>query len=269
MRADLHLHSRWSDGSDDIASIMRELSETGVTMASVTDHDTVAHLEDLEREADISGIRAIPGIEISAFDPETKKKAHILGYAFTSTRAIAELCQPVLERRNAATIGKIGILMDNGWDIDLETVRRENGYPQTLYKQHIMVSLANRALADGIYGTVYKSLFKGTGICSGDIEYPDYRDAIRAIHECGGLAVLAHPGQQDLFGEFHRMALSGLDGIEYYHEAHRLEDHKKIAAFAEEHGLCLTGGSDSHGSMGSFHRPGAITAPRSVFTVLG
>jgi len=267
MRADMHIHSRWSDGSDTIAEIMEELRDCGVTMASVTDHDTTAHLDDLDREARERRIRPVSGIEISAFDPGTGKKAHILGYGFTSTRSIDTLCAPVLERRAGATAEKIALLAEAGYDVDLETVRIDNGYPKTLYKQHIMVSLMLRGIADSIYGDLYRTLFKGLGICAGDIEYPDYREAIRCIHEDGGLAVLAHAGQQDLYGEIPIMVREKLDGIEYYHEAHNLADHKKILALSAEYSLFLTGGSDSHGTLGSYHRPGSITAPRSIFSL--
>ncbi len=266
MRADLHAHSAHSDGSDTIERVVALAAECGVTHLSVTDHDTVSHVEELREEGGKAGMATVSGIEISAFDPATGRKVHVLGYGFSSTAAIRGLCDPVLRAREEATLGKIETLARMGYPVSEERVRKANGNPRTLYKQHIMKLLVDEGVSESVYGRPYRELFGKGGPCSGDIRYPDCREAVAAVAEDGGLAVLAHPGQQGILDLVPLLVDAGLRGIEFYHESHRLEDHKSILAFSARYGLFLTGGSDSHGSLGSVHRVGGITAPHSVFS---
>lgn len=263
-RADLHIHSTWSDGSMSVAGIMAALSDCGVTHASVTDHDTVAHLPELFEEGSKAGIAVVSGVEISACDPASGRKVHVLGYGFEDPAAVGDFCAPTLAARGRATLEKLAILNGLGYELSEEEVFAENGSPRVLYKQHIMKCLKNRALADGIYGDTYRKLFKSGGPCAGDIGYPDCRDAVLAVAAAGGFAVLAHPAQGSVFDLVPELTELGLAGIEFYHESHCLEHHREILRLARAHGLVLTGGSDSHGTLGSLHEPGSITAPHSL-----
>lgn len=263
-RADLHIHSTWSDGSMTMAEIMETLAGSGVTHASVTDHDTVAHLPELFAEGNRAGIAVVAGIEISACDPASGRKVHVLGYGLENAAVMGNFCAPTLDARGRATLEKLAILNGLGFALSEEEARAENGNPPILYKQHLMKCLVSRGQADGIYGNTYKKLFKSGGPCAGDIAYPDCRDAVRAIVAAGGFAVLAHPAQGAVFDLVPELRELGLAGIEFYHESHCLEHHREILRLAGIHGLALTGGSDSHGTLGSLHEPGGITAPRSL-----
>lgn len=84
------------------------------------------------------------------------------------------------------------------------------------------------------------------------------KDVIRAIHEAGGVAVLAHPACYWAINLDHfvkGMVKLGLDGIEVFYpyrrhrgivKFHRAASVKKIG---EKYNLILTGGSDSHGEI--------------------
>src|SRR5574337_304948 len=80
MKADLHVHSTYSDGSDSIEMVMREEQLNGVTHLSFVDHDKKAGLLEAQRLGEHYGIEVIPGIEISAYDVKRDLKVHILGY---------------------------------------------------------------------------------------------------------------------------------------------------------------------------------------------
>jgi predicted metal-dependent phosphoesterase TrpH len=78
-------------------------------------------------------------------------------------------------------------------------------------------------------------------------------ETIDMIHQVGGLAVLAHPGQLDPEMRaqslvIKELALRGLDGIECYYPTHTRKIRKKLKAIATEHNLIVTGGSDFHGN---------------------
>jgi predicted metal-dependent phosphoesterase TrpH len=72
-------------------------------------------------------------------------------------------------------------------------------------------------------------------------------DAIAMIHDAGGLAVLAHPGQSGTRKRIEALVGTGLDGIEVRHPSHNAEDITRLSALAEHFGLVPSGGSDWHG----------------------
>lgn len=110
-----------------------------------------------------------------------------------------------------------------------------------------MDDLVQRGKAPEMFGTFYQTVFKHGGICDFDIRYPSPLEALRAIKDAGGLAVLAHSGQQQNFCIIPELAKQGLDGLELNHHANHAKDHTIIRRYAEEYGLFLTGGSDFHG----------------------
>lgn len=67
LKAELHVHSRFSDGLDSVETLLREAIKKGIEVISITDHDTVnGSLSAIEFvEAEKLGIVVIPGIEIS------------------------------------------------------------------------------------------------------------------------------------------------------------------------------------------------------------
>jgi phosphoribosyl 1,2-cyclic phosphate 1,2-diphosphodiesterase len=289
MLGDLHIHTRFSDGSYEVREALAEASRRGLSYLSFVDHDTVeqtgaalAVAQAMVRDSAVSGAEnpgsvggvgfvgrpplVIPGVEISAYDFDRDRKVHILGYGYDEEAAsIRALCDPLIRRRHENTLKQIGALREAGYPVDEDAVRAvatgEEGAGKWLYKQHVMLVLIAAGRADAIYGLLYRSLFKGEGICAGDIEYVDARDAVRAVSEDGGLAVLAHPGQTDSWEMVPELVDAGLTGIELYHEDHGKADYRRSREASERHGLFLSGGADDHGAWGSEHRMGEIRAP--------
>ena len=93
-------------------------------------------------------------------------------------------------------------------------------------------------------------------------EYPDVKEVLELIHSAGGIAVLAHPvpyRNEELLEELTGL---GLDGVEVWHPDQSETDSARLAAFAAEHGLLTTGGSDFHGMYTPAARPlGSTAAP--------
>lgn len=268
MRADFHVHTDISDGSLGLRETIQVAKENGVTHMAITNHDTVKGLKEAVKEGDRKGIIIIPGIEISAYDFVNKKKVHILGYNFElEGKNIRKLCDPILERRNENSICQIDILKINGYKINTQNILRKSVNSEVIYKQHIMAELIEKGYTDEIYSDLYKKLFKKGGICSGDIEYVDVFEAVKAIKADNGIAVLAHPGQLDSYGIIDELVAQGLDGIELNHMDHTEEDVTKIKEYSDKYGLILTGGSDFHGEYGSSIKIGEITAPNEYISI--
>ncbi len=268
MRADFHVHTDISDGSLGLRETIQVAKENGVTHMAITNHDTVKGLKEAVKEGDRKGIIIIPGIEISAYDFVNKKKVHILGYNFElEGKNIRKLCDPILERRNENSIRQIDILKINGYKINTQNILRKSVNSEVIYKQHIMAELIEKGYTDEIYSDLYKKLFKKGGICSGDIEYVDVFEAVKAIKADNGIAVLAHPGQLDSYGIIDELVAQGLDGIELNHMDHTEEDVTKIKEYSDKYGLILTGGSDFHGEYGSSIKIGEIMAPNEYIRI--
>ncbi|MDC7218428.1 MAG: PHP domain-containing protein [Spirochaetales bacterium] len=260
--ADLHVHSRHSDGSQTVEELIRLAAEKGLRAISLTDHDTISSLGEALEWGEKLGVQVIPGIEISAYDYGKGRKIHLLGYDFNREAPhLTALCSPLRQKRHENTLRQIDLLEKAGYPVTLTEVEEEAAEAPCLYKQHIMMILIRKGLTDSLYSSLYKELFKGGGICRGDIEYVDVFDALDAIRADGGKAVLAHPGQQYSFDLIPTLAERGLWGLEFNHEDHSEEDKARIRELAEQYGLALTGGSDTHGDYGSGCALGEICAP--------
>ncbi|MDP2903934.1 MAG: PHP domain-containing protein, partial [Methylovulum sp.] len=62
---DLHCHSTASDGSLSPTAVVHRAHQHGVTALALTDHDTTAGLAEAQISATATGIKLIPGIELS------------------------------------------------------------------------------------------------------------------------------------------------------------------------------------------------------------
>lgn len=242
MRADLHIHSTISDGSDTIEQITEMAKKQGLDAIAITDHDTMAHIPLIPQ---VTGLLVIGGVEISAAYRATNTRTHILGYGIRRPEIITALTTSQLEARNHNSERQATILMRLGYKIDMDQLSRADG--KYLYKQHIMDWLVTTKQAPDMFGSFYQKIFKNGGVCAFDIDYIDTPEAISAIKAAGGLAVLAHPGQQKNFGLIPKLVELGLDGLELNHHTHCPEDRETIREYARQYGLFLTGGSDHHG----------------------
>ena len=77
LNIDLHTHSNCSDGSLSPAELVARAAAAGVQVLALTDHDTVAGLEEAQRAAGEHGMQLVPGVEISA--SWRAQAIHVLG----------------------------------------------------------------------------------------------------------------------------------------------------------------------------------------------
>jgi predicted metal-dependent phosphoesterase TrpH len=245
IKADLHMHSTVSDGSFTIPELIEFAKKKGLDAIAVTDHDTVSHFQQIPQIE--HRVKVIPGIEISAYDYENNFKVHMLGYGIRYPEIVEKVVQPTLLARHENSLKQIRILNKNGYDINTEELRVADG--KYIYKQHIMEYLLRRGKVSEMFGDFYYSVFKNNGICDFDIQYISPIEALNTIKEAGGLAVLAHSGQQQNFCLIPELSKNGLDGLEVNHHSNSESDKIIIRRYAEKYGLFLTGGSDFHGEF--------------------
>lgn len=261
MKADLHIHTNYSDSSLGLAHTLMRAKQRGLDQVSITDHDRFDHwplIEELAGDLDLS---CVIGIEISACDPASGRKVHILGYDFDPKKtAIKQLCAPILERRDQRSRDQMARLEEFGISIERTKIQDLARFSKTIYKQHILQVLTEAGIADGVVGEFYQTHFKGGGICAGDIQYVSAFDAIEAIKADGGLAVLAHPGESQVFDLVPSLIEAGLDAIERNHPRHD----EAMLRLVDSFDLITTGGSDYHANYGPFDGLGQFLSPHFI-----
>lgn len=254
---DLHLHTTVSDGKIAPDRILALASKFKLEAVAVTDHDAVDAFDTLKPGPDPSGVLLITGVEIDTSagdcDPE------ILGYGFDPTHK--ELRQNLAEiqtrRANRAqrTIHAINRVLG------AEVIRSEEVFVAgrtSVLKPHITDVLVAKGLFEG---TKEARRFLAENLTTLPFSKPQPQQAIAWIHAAGGKAVLAHPGflkpRTDLEALVSLLAESGLDGLEgqypyrftpavFPDARSEQETNQQVAELAEEFGLLLTRGTDSH-----------------------
>lgn len=250
-RADLHVHSTVSDGSETFEELVARASGAGITHIAFTNHDTTRGIAAAQRAGRAVGVTVVGGVEISAFDFSRGRKVHILGLGVREgSPAVERLCRPLLRRRDETSRWQLRRLLEAGYRVDVDKVERLAAASTCLYKQHIMAGMVDAPCASAEWQRLYRRLFKGDGIAARDIEYVDARDAVEAIVRDGGRAVLAHPGQMHSYELVPALVEAGLSGIERLHPDHGETDHDRCYNLAVRYGLFCTGGSDYHGLFG-------------------
>ena len=115
----------------------------------------------------------------------------------------------------------------------------------TLFKAQVMRVLWQYGLADGMYNTVYKSLFGLKPVRGRILHTPRYEPVdtvLEVIKASRAVVVLAHPSvyhSMELAREL--IAAGRLDGVEINHPRNTPEDKAELARLAKENGLIVTG----------------------------
>ena len=265
--SDLHVHTEYSDGSntpDEVFEIARSL---GIRYLALTDHDTTHWLTqygtDAYYRAASLGISLTRGLEVSARDYDTGKKAHILGYwpgcePFVPSH-LTGICKTMQERRTDVSLRQITVLQNLGYPITMVEVQKKCKADQ-VFKHHILKTMFEKGIIVDVMGDFYRQHFRRGCDCFFEIEYVSAQDVVAAIVKDNGYPVLAHPGQQHNYDSIPALVEAGLMGIEFLHPTHTEEDKTKIIEFSEKYGLFKTAGSDFHGT----YHPGRLLGSCSL-----
>ena len=248
MYADLHCHTKLSDGSLGIEELITLAASTGVSTIGITDHDSMAATLRGRVIGQRHGVQVIPGVELSAADPETGRNVHLLCYLADYPDRLEGLCKRISQARRRA--GQYMVLRAaKRFGLTPEFILRSTSGSTNIYKQHIMHALMDAGMADSIFGEQFDELFinSGENNIKVPIKYPDCRDVLNEIHEAGGIAVLAHPYEYNSIRTMAELTRLGLDGIEVYHPSADREKTASLLEYARRNELLVTGGSDFHG----------------------
>lgn len=255
MPADLHCHTKLSDGSATVDELITLAKGSGLTAVALTDHDTFRGVPMAQSLGEKAGIEVVPGAEISCFDNKRHRLVHILCYYCDHPEYFDDTFSQIAQSRKTEVSKALDKIMQY-YPITYEMVMRRSEGSVTMFKQHIMQTLLDAGYTDKIYGELYNELFGyKTGIARTNIEYPDVFDILDKIHSAGGIAVLAHPSVYNSIDLLPELAERGLDGVEYNFPRRKEGEEKILAEIAEKYGLIKTGGTDFHGGSTSHVHP--------------
>ncbi|MBH0332522.1 metal-dependent phosphoesterase [Brevibacillus brevis] len=254
LMADLHTHTKASDGTCEPAENVRLAKEAGLAALAITDHDTVAGIPEAMEAARALGVEIIPGVEVSSVGKG--QDIHVLGYFVPyEDPAFEERLFRLRETRHERNQLLIARLQELGIDISLEKVyRRKQGTDKNIGRPHIAEELMEMGVVSTIAEAFDKYLGKG-GAAYVNPPRITPQEAITLIKEAGGVAVLAHPGLYDDDELVQELIVFGLDGIEVNHPDNDEVQKMRYSKWAAQYGIVVTGGSDFHGWRGEepFH----------------
>ncbi|MFW6348171.1 MAG: PHP domain-containing protein [Cyclonatronaceae bacterium] len=243
-KADLHLHTTASDGRFPPEKVVEKCAAAGLSAIAITDHDTVAGYEQGLEAARNAGVSLLPGIEITC-DMDGRER-HLLAYLFDPRHPrLTSFVQAQRLRRYRRASEMVGNLNRLGFDMSLDEVKAEAG-TLNISRNHI----AGVMLRKGYVAhkqLVFDKYIGDAAPAYHKTEYDDIAAVIKLVHECGGVAILAHPGRHYTQKQLSFLIEAGIDGFECIHPSHNFGLQKKYRTLCEQHALLKTGGSDFHG----------------------
>ena len=247
-RADLHLHTRYSDGVDAPAAVVQRAAAMQFTVIAITDHDTMAGVPEAQQAGRAAGVEVIAGLELTC--RVDAQEVHLLGYFFDDRWRLPAL-QDVLARAQQVRAARLAQMIEKlaarGLPVRVEPVVT----PGRMHLARALVAAGAVASLEEAFARFLKPGKPGYV----ERERIPVTDAIALIHRVGGLAVLAHPGLNPVDD---RLPALGLDGLEVWHPKHTAAQTQRYRQLAERLGWLATAGSDCHGSpvlLGSVSLP--------------
>ncbi|HVU07705.1 MAG TPA: PHP domain-containing protein [Verrucomicrobiae bacterium] len=242
--ADLHLHTNFSDGTFSPEELVLHAQKAGLSCIALTDHDTVEGCARAATAAANVKIEFISGTELTTEHDETE--VHLLGY-FLDTQnetLLAEIAkfQSVRQNRIHEMVARVNEL---GVPLPVESVF-ELANCKSPGRPHVARALAKAGFVKNMDEAFDRFLKKGRPAWVPKSKISAL-DAIKLIHQAGGLAVMAHPGLNRTDEIIPDLVDAGLDGIECFHTKHSTAMSEHYLEIAEKHHLLVTGGSDCHG----------------------
>ncbi len=248
---DLHIHSKFSDGTDSIDDIIKIIKEKNIPAMALTDHDTTFGVAEMVEKADKENIKVIPAVEISS--ASNGHLIHILGYGIDIYNTqLQHMLNIICTYFNETFFEHYNWLFKNNiLNFDVNKIIKFAAYKQSIALSDILKAM----ILDGEPYTLkdwpeflnnkvmhFQGHFKEN--------FPVHTsEAVEVITQAGGTAVFAHPariGTADI-KEMEILLPHGLGGVEVYYPYHDKDLVERYESFSNKHNLIRTGGTDWHG----------------------
>ena len=248
--ADLHIHSRYSDGTQSLEEIIEKAKDNNVTLISICDHNMTDAYAEMENLRSANDIKIIHGVEITSSIDDTEY--HILAYGLDLRNdALINLLQ---YNRNVNIDMGNNLIKEMAIDYPCVSVaeftnyernRKRGGWDSIDYLRN--KGLVTDWMSYTEFARKYASPLKN--------DFMSPKDVIDIIHDAGGYAVLAHlchhvkPNISDYKMKAAQFLDMGIDGFECYYPSCPPGLTEFLVEYCHKHDLMITAGSDEHGGF--------------------
>ena len=267
---DLHTHSSVSDGTETPTQLIRAAVDAGLGTVAITDHDSTAGWQEAFTAAAGTGLRVIPGMELST--NHGPASVHMLAYLFDPLDAdiVTETARIRDGRLHRAerSVDRIAADYDLTWD-DVLAQSIDGG---TIGRPHIADALVVRGHVP-TRSAAFESILHWRSGYYEKYYAPSPLEGVRMIVRAGGVPVLAHPATHDKWralddANIRTLVDAGLAGLEVGHRDNSDSGRKWLLKLAAKFDLLITGSSDYHGE-GKPNRLGEnTTTPEALERIL-
>lgn len=272
-KADLHMHTEASDGTDTLEERIEDAKKKGLNAIAITDHDKINQgLESRSFRAE-NGVEVITAAEIKC---QVKgEKIELLCYFLDPEKEeIQELLRELSYRREKRMEKFVENLnQSHELGLELEKVLEKAG--GNVGRPHLAETLIEKNIVDS-HKEAFERFIGSEHEEYVSVEKVDAGKVLEVVHGNGGAVSLAHPGRslsednaEEIVNELESKGLDALE-VEYtYEEKRGLDSYsinfgvEKASELAEEFDLIKTGGSDCHGSRSDNYFLGHIQVPYS------
>ncbi len=261
--ADLHSHSRVSDGTLTPIEVVRRAHESGVRLLALTDHDHLGGVAEARCEAQRLGIEFVCGVEVSvSWGGET---IHIVGLRVDpAAQALADGLAATRSGRDERARAMGDELARAGIDGAFEGALRHVTNPALVGRTHFARFLVEQGVCGDVREVFRRYLVEGK---PGFVphRWAALEDAVGWIVGAGGVAVLAHPARYRLdaaalYTLIDEFRVFGGTAIEVISGSHTRDDQRRFAGLASRLQLLASRGTDFHGPGESRTEFGSLPA---------
>ncbi len=255
---DLQVHTTASDGALAPTKVVEAARDANLYAIAITDHDTVDGLPEATAAGELLGVRIVAGVELSShFDDD---ELHLLGLHLSNQDAMRSALRELQAGRVERAERIVAVLNKHSMPVTMDAVLAEAA-DGAVGRPHIA-----RAMVAGGWVRDFRDAFD-RWLGFGRPAYMakerfDVADAIALVHQAGGLAVWAHPGDSATPTRIQRLADVGLDSVEVLHPSHPPALSQRLFDNTERAGLLPSGGSDWHGTHDGPRRLGGQLVPK-------
>jgi len=249
---DLHTHTTASDGTFTPTELVKHAKEIGLSAIAITDHDTIAGLEEAVTAGKEFGVEVIRGCELSLESPVGAGWLHMVAlWVPEQADELQAAFDWLIEGRMNRNHEIIAKLRSLGINITYEAVAERAG--GTIGRPHFAQELLSLGVVSSI-GEAFKVWIGDHGRAYVPKRKLTPENALRILNTIGATSILAHPFALELSMKSTEALIldlkdMGLDGMEVLYSEHSESDTKAYWKMAERNNLLISGGSDFHGTV--------------------
>jgi len=245
---DFHTHSDCSDGVLPPAQLVERARGRGVDVLALTDHDTTAGLDAARAACETTGIRFVPGVELSA--TWRGQTIHLVGLQIDARQAglQAHLARVLALRRTR--LAEIGERLEKRARLPGRELAALAGQGTAPTRLNLARLLVERGFARETQEAFDRWLNRDT---AGHVppEWPTLDEAMAALRDNGAIAVVAHPHRyRASAGQLRELTAAFADrggrALEASMAGMSPNDAERIASLCRRFKLHASMGSDFH-----------------------